>query len=176
MWQSVFHFFGAWKFLPIGWDSLYEILKWTSIVYKRDLRAVIKTGPSCSKLTKSLVNIPLNFQQLISQICQHFWWKKLRSFSNSFNKNISAFGYKVIKHLTSWPLNELVKLTMLWTTGPSSSVDYIHHFIVKTKMSKVKKKNIVQHLDQIQPKFASYKGADYPDRKSPVLGSLLDSQ
>ena len=33
-------------------------------------------------------------------------------------KNMSEFGYKVIKHRTSWPLNELVKLTMLWTTGP----------------------------------------------------------
>ena len=33
-------------------------------------------------------------------------------------KNISEFGYKVIKHLIIWPLNELVKLTMLWTTGP----------------------------------------------------------
>ena len=33
-------------------------------------------------------------------------------------KNISVFGYKVVNHLTSWPLNELVKLTMLWTTGP----------------------------------------------------------
>ena len=35
-------------------------------------------------------------------------------------KNISVFGYKVVKHFTSWPLNELVKLTMLWTTGPWS--------------------------------------------------------
>ena len=33
-------------------------------------------------------------------------------------KTISVFAYKVIKHLTSWSLNELVKLTMLWTTGP----------------------------------------------------------
>ena len=33
-------------------------------------------------------------------------------------KCFSVFGYKVVKHLTSWPLNELVKLTMLWTTGP----------------------------------------------------------
>ena len=32
--------------------------------------------------------------------------------------NISEFGYKVVKHLTSLPLNELVKLTMLLTTGP----------------------------------------------------------
>ena len=33
-------------------------------------------------------------------------------------KNISVFDCKVVKHLTSWPLNELAKLTMLWTTGP----------------------------------------------------------
>ena len=34
----------------------------------------------------------------------------------------TVFGYKVVKHLhvTSWPHNELVKLTMLWTTGPRS--------------------------------------------------------
>ena len=30
------------------------------------------TGPSCSKLTTSLVNVSLNFQTLISQICQYF--------------------------------------------------------------------------------------------------------
>ena len=35
-------------------------------------------------------------------------------------KNFSVFGYKAVKHLTSWPLNELVKLTMLWTTWPWS--------------------------------------------------------
>ena len=35
----------------------------------------------------------------------------------STKKNISVFGYKVVKHLTSWPLNKLVKLRMLWTTG-----------------------------------------------------------
>ena len=34
-----------------------------------------------------------------------------------FYKNIGVFGYKVVKHLTSWSLNELIKLTMLWTTG-----------------------------------------------------------
>ena len=33
-------------------------------------------------------------------------------------KNISVVCYNVVKHLTSWPLNKLVKLTMLWTTGP----------------------------------------------------------
>ena len=40
--------------------------------------------------------------------------QKLLSFFQQ--KKISVFGNKVLKHLTSWPLNELVKLTMLWTT------------------------------------------------------------
>ena len=35
-------------------------------------------------------------------------------------KNITVFGYKVLKHLMNWPLNELFKLRMLWTTGPWS--------------------------------------------------------
>ena len=42
--------------------------------------------------------------------------KNFRIFST---KDISTFGYKFEKHLTSWPLNELVKLAMLWATGPS---------------------------------------------------------
>ena len=28
-------------------------------------------------------------------------------------KNFCVLGYKVVKHFMSWPLNELVKLTML---------------------------------------------------------------
>ena len=44
-------------------------------------------GPSCSKLTTSLVNVSLKFQTLISQICQYFLLKKCKSFSHFFNKN-----------------------------------------------------------------------------------------
>ena len=82
------------------------------------------SGPGCSKLTMSLVNVSLKFQMLISNIRQYFLLKNVRSFCSAkaslifSTKNISVFGYKVIKHLTNWPLNELVKLTMLWTTGP----------------------------------------------------------
>ena len=49
-------------------------------------------GPSCSKLTTSLVNVSLIFQKLISQICQYFLLKKCekllyyKSFSHFFNK------------------------------------------------------------------------------------------
>ena len=59
----------------------------------------------------------------VSEIRQYLLFEKceklLQLLSFFFNTNISVFGYKVKKHLTRWPLNELVvKLTMLWTTGP----------------------------------------------------------
>ena len=70
----------------------------------------IDAEPGCSKLTTSLVKVSLKFQMLISQICQYFLFKKCekllhcKSLSHFFNKNISVFGYKVVKHLTSYPL------------------------------------------------------------------------
>ena len=67
-----------------------------------------RPGPGCSKLTTSLVNVSLNFQKIISQICQYFLLKKnVRRFCSAkaslifSTKNISVFGYKVVKHLTS---------------------------------------------------------------------------
>ena len=87
---------------------------------------LLKSGPGCSKLT-SLVNVLLKFQTLISNICQYFLLKKCekrlqRKSNTHFSaENISVFGYKVVIHLTSGPHNELVKLTMLSTTGPRSS-------------------------------------------------------
>ena len=33
---------------------------------------ILPPGPGCSKLTMLLVNVSLNFQKLISQICQYF--------------------------------------------------------------------------------------------------------
>ena len=50
-------------------------------------------GPGCSKLTTSLVNVWLNFQELISQICQYFLLKnyeKCKSFSHFFNKKFQC--------------------------------------------------------------------------------------
>ena len=63
-----------------------------------------KTGPGCSKLTTSLVNETLKFQTLIFQICQYFLLEKCEKLLQSLifsTKNISVFGYKVLKHLTS---------------------------------------------------------------------------
>ena len=62
------------------------------------------SGPGCSKLTMSLVNVSLKFQMLVSQICQYFLLKNVRSFCTAkaslifSTKNISVFGYKVVKH------------------------------------------------------------------------------
>ena len=68
----------------------------------------LRPGPGCSKLTTSLVNVSLNFQKLISHICQYFLLKKCekllqcKSFSHFFIKKYQCvFGNKVIKHLTS---------------------------------------------------------------------------
>ena len=77
----------------------------TSVVNKR--RAKKKSGPGCSKLTTSLVNVSLKFQMLISEIHQYFLLKNVRSFCSAkaslifSTKNISVFGYNVVKHLTS---------------------------------------------------------------------------
>ena len=68
-----------------------------------------RSGLGCSKLTTSLVNISLKFQTLISEIFQYFLLKKCEKLLHCSakaslifsTKNISVFGYKVVKHLTS---------------------------------------------------------------------------
>ena len=95
-----------------------------------------QTGPGCSKLTTLLVNVSLKFQTLISNIHQYFCWKNVRSFCSAkasliFSaRNISVFGYKMVKHLMSWSLNELIKLTMLWTTGPRTLITKFLYLLV----------------------------------------------
>ena len=59
------------------------------------------SGPSCLKLTMSLVNVSLKFQKLISYICQYFLLIKCekllhcKSFSDFYQQKISV--YLVIK-------------------------------------------------------------------------------
>ena len=61
------------------------------------VQTVHTPGPGCSKLTMSLVNISLlEFQTLISQLCQKFLSKKCekllqcKSFSHFFNKKFQC--------------------------------------------------------------------------------------
>ena len=102
-------------------------LKYSQLLISQSQSSSQTTGSQFFKtnnLTTSLINVSLKFQTLISEICQYFLLKKVKSFciakaSLIFSiKNISVFGCKAVKHLTNWPLNELIKLKMLWTTGP----------------------------------------------------------
>ena len=82
-------------------------------------------GPSCSKLTMSLVNDSLKFTSSDTQICWNFLLKKnwvafavqklLTFFSKKYQNIVCIESDKTVNEMT---LNELVKLTMLWTTGP----------------------------------------------------------
>ena len=56
---------------------------------------ILRSGPSSSKLTTSLVKVSLNFQELISQICQYFLLKKCEKLLSFFQQKISV--YLVIK-------------------------------------------------------------------------------
>ena len=56
------------------------------------------------KITMSLVNVLLEFQTLTSVIIQYFLLKNCVKLLHSLifsTKNVSVFGYTVIKHLTS---------------------------------------------------------------------------
>ena len=112
-------------------EQIPQLIRESQQFQKRSTNDFWRPGPSCSKLMTLLVNETLTFQTLISQKYQYFLLKKCekllkcKSFSHFFQKNISVLGYKVVKHLTSWPLNELVKLKMLWTTGSCMLIQLI---------------------------------------------------
>ena len=67
------------------------------------------SGPSCSKLTTSLVNVSLIFQTLILQIhCYFFFFVEkcenplhCKEFLHFFNKNNSVFAFEVVIYLTN---------------------------------------------------------------------------
>ena len=69
----------------------------------RSAHPVCKFGPCCSKLTMSLVNVSL---------------KLCKSYSHFFSKNSCEFDIVLIRTVNILTTNELIKLTMFWTTGP----------------------------------------------------------
>ena len=124
--------------LRVGFDCF---ISWSLPIFESFNTEFSKSGSGCLKLTTLLVNVSLNFKNLISRICQYFYWKNVRSFCNAdaslifSTKYFSVFGYKVVKLWTSWPLSELVKLTMLWTTGPRSlpvHIEYMNYWEMTT--------------------------------------------
>ena len=89
--------------------------------------ADLTPGPSCSKLTMSLVNDSLKFTSSDTLIWLKFFaekmWvafavQKLLTFFSA--KNIRTLYIESAKTVNEMTLNELVKLMTLWTTGPRS--------------------------------------------------------
>ena len=85
-----------------------------------DTYSILYTGPSCSKLTTSLVNVSLKFQTLILQIhCYFFVEKNVRILCTAKNshifstKNNGVFVTLADICLTNLCLNDIVKLTIL---------------------------------------------------------------
>ena len=88
--------------LEISQNYVLDIPKWDIIVKQCILISHLpakatfcKPGPGCSKLL-TLVNISLNFQKLISQICKYFFFKNVRSFCSAkasliFQQKISVY-------------------------------------------------------------------------------------
>ena len=66
-------------------------------------KATILSGPGCSKLTTSLVNVLLKFQTLISEICQSFLLKKCEKLLHSLQKLLSFFSNKISVYLVIKP-------------------------------------------------------------------------
>ena len=78
-----------------------------------------RSGPSCSKLTTSLVNDSLNLHRVIRKYAKIFCWKNVKSYLHFFSKKYRNFlGIESAKIVNEMVLNEFVKLTTLWTTGP----------------------------------------------------------
>ena len=61
--STVFHYF----------EALMSCLIWS--IVSRSLYMIwgIQSGPGCSKLTTSLVNVSLKFQKSKTEICQYFY-------------------------------------------------------------------------------------------------------
>ena len=76
-----------------------------TINFRGELRKI--PGPSCSKLTMSLVNLSLKFWSSNRPICSHF-----------FSKNICELDIVLTRTVNILTTNVLVKLMMLWRTRP----------------------------------------------------------
>ena len=93
------------------WEITYRYVEKFSHPFQRELTPSKRiyfawhSGPGCSTLTTSLVNVSLKFQMLISQIRQYFLLKKCEKL-----ELLTFFQQKISVYLA---LNELVKLTML---------------------------------------------------------------
>ena len=84
----------------------------------------ITSGPSCSKLTMSLVNVSLKLLSLNMAYMLIFLLKKMwvafafAKATHIFQQNTCELDTVLTRAVKILTTNELVKLTTLWTTGP----------------------------------------------------------
>ena len=103
-----------------GYRLLSTAMVWNSVI---SLWSYWTPGLGCSKITMS-VNDSLKFISSDTQICWNCFWKHVSSFCSAkathiFSaKNIRLLYIESTKTVNEMTLNELVKLTTLWTTGP----------------------------------------------------------
>ena len=98
---------------------VYIKVMWLTMRHLIGINAVWHPGPSCSKLTMSLVNDSLKFTSSDTQIYSKFLLKNVSSFCSAkathiFSaKNIRILCIESANTVNEMTLNELVKLTML---------------------------------------------------------------
>ena len=129
-------------------------------------------GPSCSKLMTSLVNDSSKFTSSDTQICWNFLPKKTHLFSA---KNIRILctcieSAKIVNELT---LNKLVKLTMLWTTGPWMSGKQCRPFYVGQQQHyAASDQSLHCLLRPVSPKTSGYYSTPYLCSTTAALCSI----
>ena len=94
-----------------------------------DCKTLHCTGPSCSKLMMLLVNASLKLWSLNIAYMQIFLLKKMWV-TQVFSKNTCELDIVLTRTVNVLTSNELVKLTMLWTTGPWSFLFHPFNFMI----------------------------------------------
>ena len=112
-----------------GWCLTINVSCWANRGYFLWFSSAQSSEPSCSNLTMSLVNVSLKLWSLNMVYTLIFLLKNVSSFcicksySHFFSKNTCELDILLTKTVNILITKELFKLTMLWTTGPRSSLN-----------------------------------------------------
>ena len=122
--QNYMYFYCSMKIFQLNLSARQRITGNVILFYFIFFFSYNISGPSCSKLTTSLVNDLLKFTSMIQKYAEIFCWKNVSSFCSAkathiFSaKNIRIMYIESAKTVNEMTLNDVVKLTTLWTTGP----------------------------------------------------------
>ena len=130
-------------------------------------------GPSCSKLTMSLVNVSLKIWSLNMVYIVIFLLKKnvssfciCKSYSHFFSQNTGVLDIVFTRSVNILTTNELVKLTMPWTTGPRMLTSEMKESLVTNSCA------LLTHFNLETPKWLFSNNED-PDQTSRYASPLF---